>query len=114
MSIEQFSAAFGAIVNYALSHGVRSLADRPGLWEVQIDEHWWIALNPHDEKLKCSHGADVSFGHCYIEWNGWPAGMITPYDGIIAAGALANEDSFIAAVKAATLPPSQKAEAVPA
>jgi len=36
-----------------------------------------------------------------IEFNGWPAGLIDPAGGVIAAGELANEDTFIAAARAA-------------
>lgn len=35
-----------------------------------------------------------------IEFNGWPAGLIDPAGGVIAAGELANEDTFIAAARA--------------
>jgi hypothetical protein len=94
--------AFSAVVDYALSRGVRNLAQRPGLWEAQIDEQWWIALNPHQQELTSSHGNKIQFGQCYVEFNGWPAGIITPYDGILAAGALANENTFIAALRSAT------------
>jgi hypothetical protein len=110
---EKISEAFAAIVNYGLAHGVRNLKEHPGLWEAQIDEHWWIAVNPHLKPLDSSHGPKVEFGHCYVEFNGWPAGFITPYGGVIADGAVANEAAFIAALKANT-PPAQKLEAVSA
>ena len=35
-----------------------------------------------------------------LTFNGWPAGIIDPMGGIIAAGAAANEDTFIAAIEA--------------
>lgn len=99
--MDRISEAFAAVVNYALSRGVRNLMDRPGLWEAQVDEQWWIAVNPHHETLESSHGPKVEFGNCYVEFNGWPAGMITPYGGVIAAGELANESNFISALKTA-------------
>lgn len=48
---------------------------------------WKIALNGKDFQAK-------------IEFNGWPAGIIDPHGGIIAAGEAANEDTFIAAIEA--------------
>ena len=97
----KIAAAFSAIVDYGLSIGVSNLEDRPGLWEVQIDEHWFIALNPHEKTLESSHGPKVKFGQCYVEFNGWPAGILYPEGGIIAAGAIANEQTLIAALKEA-------------
>jgi hypothetical protein len=38
---------------------------------------------------------------CYVEYNEWPAGLFTPYDGAMAAGTAANEDALIAALEAA-------------
>lgn len=35
-----------------------------------------------------------------IEFNGWPAGLVDPAGGVIAAGELANEDTFIEAARA--------------
>ncbi len=35
-----------------------------------------------------------------LKFNGWPAGIIDPAGGIIAAGEAANEDAFIAAIEA--------------
>lgn len=69
-------------------------------WERQVDDHWWISMNCHPEARKNSKGIEVPMFSCYVEFNGWPAGIINPFGGIIAAGSLANEDTFIAAVKA--------------
>lgn len=35
-----------------------------------------------------------------VTWCGWPAGIITPNGGVIAAGECANEDTFIEAIEA--------------
>jgi hypothetical protein len=48
---------------------------------------WEIALN--GETIQAA-----------LKFNGWPAGIIDPAGGIIAAGDAANEDSFIAAIEA--------------
>jgi hypothetical protein len=49
-----------------------------GLWEISLD------------------GANL---RASIKFNGWPAGIIDPAGGIIAAGGIANEDAFIAAIE---------------
>lgn len=89
--------AFAAIVNYTLSKGVTNLAAHPGLWESQVDEHWKIRVNGHSETVE-----GVPRYSAAIEYNGWPAGIIDPSGGIMTAGSEANEDTFIAAVVAAT------------
>lgn len=70
-------------------------------WEKQIDERWWIAMNGHREPRKCSKGTEVQPFNCYVEYNGWPAGILDPFGGILAAGECANEDTFIKALRAA-------------
>jgi hypothetical protein len=99
---DQISMAMVAVCDLALSLGFRDLNKRDDCWEHQIDANWWVAVNGRKEPTKCSHGLTVHPYQCYIEFNGFPAGIIDPYDGIIAAGDAANEDSFIEAVKAAT------------
>lgn len=96
------SEAFMVVVQLGLALGKRDMSKLPGCWEHQVDEQWWIALNPHDGNEKCSTGAAVPGFSIYIRFNEWPAGLIDPRSGVIAAGAAANEDSFIAAVQAAT------------
>lgn len=96
------SEAFNAVVDLALALGVRSIKDMPACWEHQVDEHWHIAINGHHTDRQTTRGNTVPPFHCYIEFNGFPAGLITPYNGIIAAGSAANEDSFIAALRSAT------------
>lgn len=50
--------------------------------------------------MTCTEGVTVEPFHCYIEFNGWPAGVVAPWGGVIAAGDVANEAAFLAAVKA--------------
>jgi hypothetical protein len=40
----------------------------------------------------------------YVEYNGWPFAVFDALGGVAGAGTHANEDTFIAAVKAATAP----------
>lgn len=70
----------------------------PDCWEVQIDDTWWVAFNGHDEPRRCGTGEMVKPFTCYVTFNGWPAGVFTPFGGVIAAGECANELAFINAV----------------
>lgn len=91
----------GRVAELATALGVRAIHRLPGCWEYQIDEQWWIAINGHDEPVTCSTGARVDPFHIFVTYNGWPAGILTPFAGTLAAGAAANEETFIAAIEAA-------------
>lgn len=95
------SEAFILIVQLATTLGARAIAELDGCWEHVVDDNWHIAINGHREPAKCSTGEDVPPFACYVQWNGWPAGLITPAGGTIAAGEAANEDTLIDALKAA-------------
>jgi hypothetical protein len=92
-------AAFVAIVQLADRMDVTYINKLPGGWEVQIGK-WWFALNGHAEKVTCSHDVTVDPLCCYVEYNGWPAGLFNAFGGAIAYGEAANEQSFIEAVNA--------------
>jgi len=68
-------------------------------WERQIDDNWFIAFNGHKENKLTSTKVEVLGFTCYVEFNGFPAGIIDPSGGIIAAGEIANEDTFIEAIE---------------
>jgi hypothetical protein len=71
----------------------------PGCWEHSIDERWRIAVNGHETPMLSSlSNVPVEPFTCYVEYNGWPAGLLTPCGGVIAAGSCANEEEFIAAL----------------
>lgn len=91
---------FMLLARLATKDDAAPLNKHPGCWEREIGE-WWIAVNGHEDAIKCSHGAEVPPFNCYVEFNGWPAGLFDPLGGIIAAGAAANEETFAAAVEAA-------------
>ncbi len=80
--------------------GVSNLAARPGLWQRVVDEHWTVYVNAHATEQRTDGDAPVSAHSCYVEFNGWPAGAFNAYEGWFAAGRLANEDAFLAAVEA--------------
>ena len=97
-----------AACNYAVSCGAENLGAIPGLWQRSIDDHWFIAVNPHTEELT-TYGANnkgmkwpVPPFAIHVQYNGWAAGDLTPTGGWIAAGDGANETTFLAALRTAT------------
>ena len=91
--------AFLRIADLGIAVGAAPMTRFVGkCWEHQVDDTWWIAVNANKESVECSRGAMVPFGYCYVECNGWPAGMFTPTGGLIASGEVANEDAFIGAL----------------
>lgn len=101
--------AYDAVAGLYLSIEEKPIKEHDGCWEHQVDERWWVAMNGHQEPKQCSTGESVPPYHIYIRFNDWPAGMLSPYYGSIAAGEAANENAFIAACKAATQTPPDKA-----
>lgn len=97
MEAAPISEAFQLICELAHKRGARSIKDEPGLHVVKIDDHWTAKVNPHGDTVD-----HVLPYHIWLEWNGWPAGMIhATSGGLVAAGSLANEGTLIEAVKAA-------------
>lgn len=94
-----YSEAFVRVVQLADALRVCRIDKRPGCWEQQVDERWWVAVNGHPHEIKCSHGAAVPPLSVYVEFNGWPAGYFGPGGGVIAAGDAANESNFIEALE---------------
>ncbi len=106
--------AFLKITELALALGVEKINELPHLWFHEIDDHWSIAVNGHDADRHfvgdpTMMSIDVPRFSAAIWWNGWLAGIVDPYAGVIADGAEANEDTFVAAldnaiVKAGSVP----------
>lgn len=97
-----FSEAYCAVVDLGLALGAQPLHRHPACWECQVDEQWRVSMNGHRNPQKTTTGHEVPPFECLVEFNGFPAGLLSPFDGVIAAGAAANEDAFITAVKART------------
>jgi len=78
----------------------------PGVWHRKLDERWRIFLNGHmDRRLVYEEQPGLTIGpaDCYVEYNGWPAGIwnIVTGEGCIAAGEVANYETFCQALQAA-------------
>jgi hypothetical protein len=91
--------AYLLIAELCIALDAAPLSKHAGCWEERIDAHWDIAMNGHKKPMQSSYGAEVAPFCAYLRYNGFPAGIASPNGGIIANGSMANEDSFIAAVK---------------
>jgi hypothetical protein len=106
---EPISSTFAAIAAYAIATGQVPIKGK--LWHVKLDEHWEFIVNGTDEaqetgpfgQSQTSVKLDPFF--CYVEFNGWPAGLFSPHGGSFAAGELANVEAFQRALRSASLPP---------
>ena len=97
---EGISEAFALLAELGNAIVASPFNKHPGCWEYQIDDQWWIAVNGHTEPMACSRSEiAIQPFHCYIEFNGWPAGVMNPVGGTIAAGDAANEDAFVQALR---------------
>lgn len=93
--------AMDLIAQLAIKHDAGPLYKHDGCWEHQVDSRWWIAVNGHKQPMPCSHGPEVEPYHAYIEFNGWPAGIINPFEGTLATGEAANEQTLCEALEKA-------------
>ncbi len=69
---------------------------------LEVDTHWTIAVSG-DKQIVAGGGENMSVElpayHFAVWFNGWLAGIGSPYSGTIAAGKLANENTLLAALK---------------
>jgi hypothetical protein len=87
--------AFALIVELCMALGHENISTLPGLLRVDIDANWSVAVNGHKAIVDLVPGYHVA-----ISYNGFPAGLLNPSDGMIVAGEAANEDALIAALRA--------------
>lgn len=78
IAVERFAAIFGA----PLPKRLLEIGDP--------DRGWGAKLNPTSDEIDGVGPCEI-----YVTWNGWPAGILDPSGGVIAAGEAANEDAFI-------------------
>ena len=99
MTDRPICAAFMALALLA-KHDKLDADPEAGLWHRKVGG-WEIWANRGgNPQTRSPNEPEISPCSVYLEWMGWPAGLIYPYGGIIAAGEGANEDSFIAAIEA--------------
>jgi len=101
------SDLWSAVMDLAKRDGVIPLNALPALWERKVDSEWYIACNGHKEPMETTLTPTpirVLPFHLYVEFNGWPAGVMTAYGGQVCAGTEANMDTLVEAVRASCLP----------
>ncbi len=104
---------FDAIVKMCSRLGVRNISTLDGCWTYKIDDEWWVAVNGQTTPQTAISPTDIEFNRqgtevdpftAYIEYNGWPAGIVDPYGGTFAAGDAANAETFVAACEKIGVP----------
>ena len=101
------SEVFDEICQLALALGVKNINQLPACWEHKVDEEWRIAVNAHNKPVNAGDTTVPAFT-AYLEFNGWPAGLISPYGGMMASGAIANEVELLKALRSARTRAEQK------
>ena len=101
----EITEAFDVVVELAVELGVKGINELEGAWICKIDKHWVVAINGKDKpvavEIEDSMGCqELQPFEMAIFFNGWLAGLLNPGGGMICAGKAANEDTFIAAVRA--------------
>lgn len=114
-NLPPLSEAMVRIMEYADAKGVENLKALPGCWEEQIDDTWWIAFNGHNDarKVVIMGGrpldrsilgmVEVPPFHILIVHQGDPLGFIHAFGGEMIYKKGADEESFIEAMKRATV-----------
>ncbi len=92
---------FVDIAEYSRAVGVKSISQLEGCWEHEVDGRWKLYVNGHRDPIPCSTGTVVPAFSAYVTFNGWPAGILDPWGGVIAAGDAANADTFREALQMA-------------
>lgn len=97
---EQLCEAMVKISELASALGVVNIKALPGCWQHKVDDQWEFAVNGHSEPVDYE-GTPILPYSAFVKFNGWPAGVVTPFGGEFVAGEAANEDTFLAALTAA-------------
>jgi len=109
------SVVFMKIVELHEALQLPAINRMPGGFHVYEFGPWQVAVNanPHEAII-----AVKQWGPCTIPsmnaaifFNGWLAGIITPFGGTLAAGSEANEDKLIAALEEQILKAQNEAKA---
>lgn len=81
--------------------GLPPVATMPGkLWRGSVGP-WSFVVNANRRARKLENGVTIKGYETYIEYNGWPAGVLDLLGrGQFAAGSGANPKTFVAAVEA--------------
>jgi hypothetical protein len=90
----EFDTFWEVLVDLGSVAGFIPLNQHPGIVRFNVDDSWKLSMNGHTETIE-----QVPPFSVYVEFNGWPAGIIDPSGGCIAAGQLANLDTLLTAMR---------------
>lgn len=86
--------------------GVVPLNRLPGFYYRRVDRRWrfWLNGQPLRRRVRCRKGLSLYPGELYIEFNGWPFGVLdcATGEGFAGAGDVANLAAFVAALQEAS------------
>jgi hypothetical protein len=95
-----------ALAELHISRGLPPLNELPTPYEYGKIGKWELVINGSREDATWSReegAVTIPPFTLYVEYNGWPAGMINPYEGeILAADGEANEQGLIEAIRGGT------------
>lgn len=102
---ETLAEIWALVVDIADAHDATPMTKHPRPWYLRIDEQWEISINGGRQPAHCTQisgqpTAPIPATHMLVQFNGFPAGLLSPYDGVIAAGTTANDNTLIAALRA--------------
>lgn len=100
-ALPAISEAFALITELAIGLGAAPLTKHGDCWEYRLGDRWLIAVNGHRSPTKCSTGFEVPPFHAYVERDGWPGALLTPFGGTTVGHGHELEDALIAELKAA-------------
>jgi len=88
-----------AIMDAHQQLGLPPIKEMPGgVWDATFGP-WRMVVNANREPVTTPSGVTVDPYHTYVEYHGWPAGVLGPAgDGQFAAGVGANPETFAAAL----------------
>lgn len=100
---------FDAIANLVIDRNQHPLKQYPNPLHVPVDDQWQVWVNGQMTEREIVDAPESSMAHrlkvprctAAVFFNGWLAGFVDPAGGTVAAGEVANEDTLLAALKAA-------------
>lgn len=102
-------SVFMEIANLVLARKQHPVNQYESPLRVPVDDHWEIWVNGQTTPRRIANAPESTMAHdCEVPafsaavfFNGWLAGLVDPYGGVIAGGSGANEDTLLDALRIA-------------
>lgn len=92
--------AFDLVVELCMATGNTPVTKHAGCWEYDIDAHWRIAVNGRRWPMRSIAGIEIPARHCYATYDGRPAALFGPHNGVFVNGHNINRDALCRAIRA--------------